>query len=390
MDGALYRRHSDGKRQRLTLGRYPALKLKDARERARGVINAAHEGADPAGAKKERRAADTFHGLAEQWLAAKTRQGRAASYLKRNEFRLKALPKRFTEMKARDVTRAHVAGALDEVGKDGATTEVNRYHAFISGVFKWAVSEGFLEADPSHGLKKRFDEAPRERVLTEAEVHALWIGIGGARASAGAKIAMRLCIALGQRPKEIAHTRRDALKLEGPTPTLTIPRTTTKNRIEHVVPLPRLAVDLIREALEISDRVAATRSESEKPEPSEWLFPAPGGRAPIDPHSFAVILHRARDKKTKTLFGMKDVQLYDARKTLATFLGDAGYPSEFVGLLLNHMTAKAGTVTGRHYNHARYLTQKREMIELWARHLERLLGIDRDEATNVVALPTRA
>lgn len=50
------------------------------------------------------------------------------------------------------------------------------------------------------------------------------------------------------------------------------------------------------------------------------------------------------------------------------------YPDQFIGLLFNHLTAKAGTVTGKHYNHARYLQQKREMIELWARHLETVIG----------------
>jgi integrase len=372
-----YRRHSDGKRQRVTLGRYPDMRLRDAREKARATLNDARSGADPAGAKKERRAADTFHGLAEQWIAAKTRQGRAASYMKRSAFRLNAMPESFTSQKARDVTRAHVSGMLDQIGKDGATTEVNRYHAFVSGIFKWAVSEGFIDRDPSQGLKKRFDERARERVLTDAEVRAFWEGVGTAKASPGARIAMRLCLALGQRPKEIAHMRRDGLKLDGPSPTLTISRTTTKNKIEHVLPLPAIAVGLIREALALSDG-------------NEWLFPAPGGIEPLDPHAFSVILHRARDKKTGTLFGTKDAILYDARKTLATFLGDAGYPSEFVGLLLNHISAKAGTVTGRHYNHARYMTQKREMIELWARHLEGVLGIASAAPSNVVALPTRA
>jgi integrase len=378
-----YRRHSDGKRQRLSLGRYPGLKLKDAREAARTAINAAHAGGDPAGDKAERRAADCFHGVAEQWIAAKRRQGRSATYLKQNEYRLAAMPNTFKELKARDVQRVHVSRMLDEVAATGATTEVNRYQAFASAVFKWAVSEGFLDRDPSQGLKKRFDEKPRERSWSDDELRTMWHGVGTAKASPASRIAMRLCILLGQRPKEIAHMRVAGLKLDGHSPTLTTARTTTKNKTEHTIPLPALGVALLREALALLPPAETGSKEI-------WVFPAPGGKAPLDPHAFAVILNRAKDKKAGTLFGMADVQLYDARKTLATFLGNAGYPNEFVGLLLNHLSAKGGSVTGRHYNHARYMTQKREMMELWARHVESVLGLSAPASAKILTMPVRA
>ena len=208
-------------------------------------------------------------------------------------------------------------------------------------------------------------------------------------ADAATHIAMRLVLATGQRPKEIAHLRRDRLSLDGLHPTMTVPKETAKNSTEHVVPLSRLAIGLVKEAIGIADRAAETRAKRNGTDvvTSDWVFPAPGGETPLDPHSFAVALHRARDAKAQTLFGLKDVQLYDARKTLATFLGNAGHPDQFVGLLLNHLAAKSGSVTGRHYNHAKYLDQKRAMMAEWARHLEKVLGIAVEpEASNVVAI----
>jgi hypothetical protein len=103
------------------------------------------------------------------------------------------------------------------------------------------------------------------------------------------------------------------------------------------------------------------------------VFPNPQSSGPIDPHAFANVVYRARDRESRAVFGIEDAQLYDAKKTIATFLGNAGHPDQFIGLLFNHLTAKSATVTGRHYNHADYLKQKREMIELWSQHLETVL-----------------
>ena len=172
---------------------------------------------------------------------------------------------------------------------------------------------------------------------------------------------MRLCFVLGQRPKEIAHLRQSKLALDADKPTATIEKTTSKNRVEHIVPLPPLAVGLLLRALALATG-------------SEWVFPSPTNKGPIDPHTFSSVVQRARDPKDKSLFGMTDIQLYDVKKTIATFLGEAGHPNQMIGLLFNHLTAKEGTVTGKHYNHSTYMQTKRDLIEQWARHLDEVLG----------------
>jgi integrase len=271
----------------------------------------------------------------------------------------------------------NITAALDAGAKRGAKTETNRQQALISAIFKWAVSEGLLEDDPSRGIKRRFDEEARDRVFTDSEVRAFWFGLDTASCSEATKIAMRLCFVLGQRPKEIAHLRKDRLALDALRPTATISKEIAKNRTEHVVPLPKLAVDLLRKAVALT--------------PGKWVFPRPDGDGPIDPHSFAVVIYRARDPNTGAVFGIEDAQLYDAKKTIATFLGNEGHPDQFIGLLFNHLTAKGGTVTGKHYNHSIYMNQKLGMIERWAGHLESILGIATNTtASKVVAIQSKA
>lgn len=393
-----YRRAADGKQRRFTLGTYPALPLKDARQRARQALNAVADGKDPAGEKQDRRAGDTFEGLARQWIEFKRRQDRADSYLVRSELRLKNIPAWFCELKFSDIQRVNVTAALDEIAKRGAKTETNRYQALISAVLKWAMSEGLLDRDASAGVRRRFEEAPRERVLSDDETRKLWNGLGSIRASESARIAMKLCLVLGQRPKEIATFRKDRLALDALHPTATVERTTSKNRVEHNVPLPKLAVELLQQACGLyphSAFVFPDRAGMVLDHRARGISAQRVGRhepkradAPLNPNRFSKIVERAR-AKDGSLFGIADVQLYDSKKTVATFLGNAGFPDQFIGLLFNHLTAKGGTVTGKHYNHARYMQQKREMIELWAQHLEGVIGVERDQATNVVPLAQR-
>ena len=381
-----YRRATDGRQRRLTLGTYPSLPLKDARQRARVALNAVADGKDPAGEKQDRRNGDTFEGLARQWIEFKRRQDRSDNYIVRSELRLKNIPRWFCDLKFAYIERVNVTAALDQIAKRGAKTETNRYQALISAVLKWALSEGLLDRDASAGVKRRFGEEPRERVLSDDEARKLWEGLGTISATESARIAMKLCLVLGQRPKEIATFRKDRLALDAFHPTATVEKATSKNRVEHVVPLPQLAVELLQHACALYPK-------------SAFVFPDRAGRVldrrarglatlrdgrretakidgPLNPNRFSKIIERAR-AKDGSLFGVADVQLYDSKKTVATFLGNAGFPDQFIGLLFNHLTAKSSTVTGKHYNHARYMQQKREMIELWARHLEGVIGIER-------------
>jgi len=57
---------------------------------------------------------------------------------------------------------------------------------------------------------------------------------------------------------------------------------------------------------------------------------------------------------------------HDLRRTFATGLGNLGISDEVIERLLNHAPR---TVTGRHYNHAKYFEPMREALEAWERHV---------------------
>ena len=358
-----YRRSSDRKKRTISLGSYPVLSLDAARKCARKQLVDIAQGNDPAGEAKAYRAAPTFKDVAVDWLAWKHQQGRSAAYLKRSAERLaKDVYPIIADTKACDVRKREVAGIVERAGHRGALTEANRLRALLHAILGWASGTGRIEINPAAGLPRPFEEKARDQVLSDDEIRAIWTGLDAAPGDVASKIAMRLCLVLGQRPKEIVHLAKEHLSFDPPMPTMLIVSSEAKNRDAHIVPLSGLAVELFREALVLAGD-------------NPWVFPAPGGQRPLAPHALTHIVSRARRTNDGTFLGVRNARLYDFKRTVATGLGDLGFPDEMIGRLLNHRGAKSKSITSKHYNHALYLRERLELLQAWERKLRGVLGL---------------
>ena len=345
------------------------LKLGEACDRTADIRKGARSDIDPLAIKQERRDADTFESLGKHWLSFKTREGKAKRYIADSKAKLSRLPEWFKLKRANEIVRGDVVSYLETLAKTGKEADTNRTQAFISSVFGLAVAEGMLEINIALGIKKRFKEKQRDRWFADHEVKIIWDGIESLPAADYTKIAIKLCFIMGQRPKELCELRQAGLALDAPVPTMTIGKASAKNRSEAKLPLPKLAVDLLRQALVIAGK-------------SEFVFPSPTGKRAVDPHSLSTAILRGRADDL-SLFGIQDAELYDTKTTVATYLGNLGYINAQIAVLLNHKSANSGTVTGQHYNFGEAMSLKSEMIERWARHLEEVIGL-REAAPNVV------
>ena len=366
-------------RTKMRIGNRDAMTLQEARKRADEFRREVEAGRDPAREAEAHAQSPTFGDVATAWIKWKRQQKRAASYIRSSETRLaKNVLPIIGERKVRDITRSDAAGILATVGARGAPYETNRVRALLRAILHWAAGFGYIEVDPTAHLPKLFDERPRERVLRDQDVRLVWDGIANAPASEAIKIAMRLCLALGQRPQEIVRVRKDKLILEGPAPTMTIIAADSKNRHEHVLPLNALAVELFKQAAALAPS-------------SPWVFPrpAPDGKdkGPVTSHALTRVVSRARQQGNGTPFGLsEDARLYDFKRTVATGLGDLGYPDEMIGRLVNHRGAKGSRTISKHYNHATYVRERREMLQAWDSKLREVLGLPEFGVGRVVPL----
>jgi integrase len=145
----------------------------------------------------------------------------------------------------------------------------------------------------------------------------------------------------------------------------TIPGSRTKNKRTHIVPLPDLALSLIREA------IALCPHETDQPYEG-YLFPSPRKPGlPVEPHA----LTRAFGRLTEAT-SVENARLHDLRRTGATHLtGESLSVSRFiVSQVLNHISDTGGSsaVTAV-YDRKAYQAQKRNALDAWATLLSHIV-----------------
>jgi integrase len=400
-----YTRRADGKRRAVHVGRYPAISLQRARQIARkyrvGVEDESQR-SDPAGDVQARKRADTFADLADEWMsrkAAKSR-GERTRLDDQSALKLHILPE-IGGMKAAEITKRDINRLLDGVsakpdarsGRAGARMKHRPHKCFevIRAVYRWAVGVGELDVDPTAGMKPGTEASQsRERELSPDEIRQLWAALErapeakpttkglplGQKAVAPGELpmlratalALKLALVTGQRIGEVAGTAIAELELNSVAPVWTIPSRRSKNRQAHRVPLSALAVRLIGEARALAPD-------------SPWLFPNPEGRGPISAHAPTRALARARPA-----IGLPDFRVHDLRRTAATRMAEMGIAPHTISLVLNHVSARKGTITGKVYVQYSYDREKREALEAWGARLERIVaGTDGENVVGLAA-----
>ncbi len=165
-----YRHH--GRPRKHTLGSFPAINLKSARERAAKALRAAAEGRDPSSEKAQARTAkaDSIEAVAEQFVerhCKKANRPRTAEETKRL-LDLHVLP-RWRGRLIHEITRRDVLDLLDRVVDGGKPIAANRTFSAVRKLFNWALARDIIAASPCAGVKPPTAERSRDRVLADPE-----------------------------------------------------------------------------------------------------------------------------------------------------------------------------------------------------------------------------
>lgn len=394
-----YTRRSDGKRRVVGLGTYPALPLKEARAKAKGLQNTVESSdtrADPAAKVEAVRKSMTFAEVTAEWIERHGIPNKSPRALRDDRSMLdRHVIPQIGAMKAVEVTKRDVIRLLDAVAQAPdarvrkhskprtLTHRPNRVFELVRSIFRWAVGRDVLQVDPTWGVKPPIKkEAERERNLSSDEICKLWkvllrtplqrrstLGRPRGERAVGAQeipltrataIAMKLSLVTGQRISEVIGIELSEIESNFVAPVWTVPGKRTKNKKPNRVPLSPLALRLISEAQGLAGE-------------SEWLFPSPKGAGPMGAHAATKALDRARHA-----IGLDDFRIHDLRRTAATRMAELGISPHTISLILNHSSARRGTVTSRVYVQYSYDKEKREALEKWSLMLTDILQTQHD------------
>lgn len=262
--------------------------------------------------------------------------------------------------------------------------------AYASILFGWAHKRGDIAANPLMAMVKPEAPKARDRVLTDAELAAVWTASDSVAAPFGQFF--RLLILSGQRRSEVAGMAW--AELDRATATWTIPADRAKNGVAHLVPLSPAVVaelDSLALAAQVKANAKAEKAGTETVKLDAKRWPKSGyvltttGLTPISGITKAKLALDAAIAKARKKDGPLDGwRIHDLRRTMATGFQRLGVRFEVTEATLNHISGAKGGVAGIYQKH-NWAEEKRTALDAWARHVAAITA-DKPDADNVVPI----
>jgi integrase len=353
----VFYRDKNARQKRLTLGRYPSVKLVDARELTREAQRSVAKGGDPVVEKRAAREVLTFGELAKQYIDDYAKPNKKSWREDQRQLDADLLPKWKTRP-AVEVQAEDLLAILNAKVRDGSPVAANRLRALVSRVFTFAAGQRLLPAtaNPVIGVKKPTKEKSRDRVLTHEEIRRIWDACDTQNPYVCAWFRLRLVTA--QRGGELLQVRWQ--DIDSKSHFWSIPGEFVKNAHGHRVYLNELA----RKILETVPR-------NDK---SVWVFPESlmgdykhVGRR-IAQSTRANIITEVKDSTDGR--DRVDIRGHDLRRTAASLMASGGVPRFVIGRILNHSEEKDITSV---YDRYGYDAEKKAAMEFWNRQLSVIL-----------------
>jgi integrase len=305
--------------------------------------------------------------LVGEWATHHLSQ-RSASYRERVPAELRRALKAWVSAPAEAFTRADAVRVLDKVKSASGPVAANRLRAEARACWGWAVKRGALTENPWEATPRPLaKETARDRVMTDAELGALYNAAGGL--SEPWDVLVRLLILTGQRRGEVSGMRWDELDLDAGT--WALPGERTKNGQPHVIPLPAEAVALLRRVKRRQGAVFVFEG------PSKTAMTGFGKmKARLD----LALAQAAQEAGRQALPWV----LHDLRRTMATGLQRLGVRLEVTEAVLNHVSGSRSGIVGVYQRHG-WDREKAEALKGWSAHVLHAAG-GGSAAGNVVDL----
>lgn len=322
-----------GKRRQLkTIGRYPDMKLVDARREAKRVqsdltlVNT--------GPSRQRVSFANARGKFLMDCESRNKPRTVQDYRR-------LLTRHFNYRKNVDeLTRQDIMSVIRNL----SATPSESQHAYVAirTMMNWCVRHGFIDASPAPSISHKSE--PRNRILSDDELSTVYQRAAEFGYPYGTIV--QLLILTGQRRGEIAGLRRSWIEDD----TIVFPQGFTKNKREHRIPIGERAKSILQNLSEETDLVFPSRISDENP------FNGWG--------------------KAKQLFDetieVSDYTLHDLRRTYSSNMAMLGVSIQVTEKLLNHVS---GTVSGiaAIYNRHSYMDEMREAVASFDDYLANLI-----------------
>lgn len=354
-----------GKEKLLSLGTYPEVGLKEARERRDAARKLLADDIDPSAnrkaikAAKGEQAANSFEVVAREWYAKfsqtwnENHGTRIIRRLERDIFPWIG-SKPIAEVSAPDLL-----ATVRRIENRGALETAHRALQNCSQVFRYAIATARVERDPAQDLRGALPPVRTNHfaaVVDSRQVAPLLRTLDGYQGTLTVSCALRLAPLVFVRPGELRKAEWADIDLDAAEWRYHV----TKTSSEHIVPLSSQAVAILRE-------VHALTGDG------RYVFPsARTGERPMSDNAILAAMRRLGIPKD-------EMSGHGFRAMARTILDEVlGYRPDLIEHQLAHAVKDPN---GRAYNRTAHLPERRKMMQKWADYLDALKGETNKQAS---------
>lgn len=368
----------NGTRKTLSLGTYPDTGLALARRKADEARAQVAAGTDPSDARKAARAdrekrrearqreaaglppLGSFEDVAREWLQEVHSVKVSPDHAERTRIRLEqhVFPW-LGKVALSAITAPMVLQCVRRVEKRGTVETAHRIKQACGQIFRYGIATGHCDRDPTPDLRDALRPVlvTHHAALTEPRrVGELLRALDGYTGQPTTRAALLLLALTFQRPGEVRAAEWAELDLDGGM--WTIPGRRMKRNLQgkatgpdHLVPLSRQAVALLRELQPLTGR---------------RVLVFPGLRSPLRPIS-DVTMGAALQRLG---FSNDEMTAHGFRAMARTMLAERlDIPDSVIEAQLAHAVPDT---LGRAYNRTQFVEQRRQMMQAWADYLDTL------------------
>jgi len=344
----------NGKEKRLSLGVYPDVTLKMARDRRDESRKLLADGIDPSANRKAKKLANgggnSFEIVAREWFIKYSTNwtadhgGRIIRRLERDVFPW------IGDKPIAKITAPELLSVIQRIEKRGALETAHRALGNCGQVFRYAIATGRAERDPSGDLRGALTPAKGEHfaAITEPkQVAEILRAIDGYEGSLTVRCALRLAPLVFVRPGELRKAEWTNIDFDKAEWRYMVTKTDT----QHIVPLSQQAVEIFKELQPLTGN-------------GRYVFP--GARSRERPMSDNAILAAMR----RMGIGKEEMSGHGFRAMARTILDEVlGVRPDFIEHQLAHAVRDPN---GRAYNRTAHLPERKKMMQQWADYLDKL------------------
>lgn len=367
-----------GRRKTLSLGTYPDTGLGLARKKADEARKLVAEGTDPSEVRQaakakdqtereaEQRAdaglppVDSFEAVARTWLATVHAVKVSEGHADRTRIRLEQDVFPWLGRKPLASIRApELLECLRRVEARGAIETAHRVKQACGQVFRFGLASGLCERNWAADLTDAMTPVNvnhRAAIIDPKRAGELLRAIEDYRGMPTTRAALKLAPLVFVRPGELRKAEWAEFDLDGamwkiPAERMKRSKDGKANGVPHVVPLARQAVTLLRDLQPLTGH-------------GRYLFPSPRtGERPMSDNAVLSALRRMG-------FPKDEMTGHGFRAMARTMLAERLHVDEAV--IEAQLAHAVKDSLGRAYNRTEFLAQRRDMLQLWADHLDKL------------------